>query len=101
MLKSSHYNTQSGGRRSTVPSMRPGLNRGMLLGIPAIMFGLPLCSWIAFLKIIHDGHGDFRHFYAAGWILRTGNRTRLYDYSVQKLVQDSRISPEHLALPFN
>lgn len=81
--------------------LNPQINKGLLLGVPAIMFGLPLYSWLAFITVIREGHGDFRAFYAAGWMARSWQTATLYDYATQKLIQDVRIGPEQIALPFN
>ena len=80
---------------------RTALGRSLLLSIPALMFGFPITTWFAFLKVIREGHGDFRMLYGAGWIVRMGESNRLYDYAFQKTIQDLRIGPEQIALPFN
>jgi hypothetical protein len=78
-----------------------GTQRGLLLGIPAIMLGLPLRSWFSFIQVVREGRGDFRCLYGAGWIVRAGQGSHLYDYVTQKLFQDAHISQHQLALPFN
>ena len=69
--------------------------------IAAILLGVQLASWIFFLPIALRGHADFRQLYAAGFMLRSGNRHNLYDFATQKSIQDSIVSPELNALPFN
>jgi hypothetical protein len=39
--------------------------------------------------------------YTAGYMVRTGHRHQLLDYEAQKHFQDSLVSPEAIALPFN
>lgn len=80
---------------------RLALTPALILGIPALMFGLSLPTWWAFMKVIREGHGDFRMLYSAGWIVRMGESSRLYDYGFQKFVQDTHIGVEQIALPFN
>src|ERR1700758_3100214 len=80
-------------------------NRPMLpvlaRSIAAILLGVQLASWIAFLPIALKGHADFRQLYTSGFMLWSGNRHNLYDFAIQKSIQDSVVSPELNALPFN
>jgi hypothetical protein len=80
-------------------------NRPMLQvlarSIAAILLGVQLASWIAFLPIALKGHADFRQLYTSGFMLQSGNRHNLYDFAIQKSIQDSLVSPELNALPFN
>lgn len=71
------------------------------MALPAIMLGLQITGWIFFLPGAMVGHCDFRHLYVAGYMVRTGHRTELYDYSREKQFQDALVSPESVALPFN
>lgn len=75
--------------------------KGLALGIPAILLGLQLAGWIAYVPVITHGHSDFRQLYAAGYMLRTGHARELYDYQTEKIFQDALVSPEEIALPFN
>ena len=70
-------------------------------GIAVILLGVQLATWTFFLPIALSGHADFRQLYAAGFMLRSGYRHNLYDYRVQKSIEDSIVSPESNALPFN
>src|SRR6266478_5526116 len=47
-----------------------------------------------------EGHADFRTFYCAGYLVRTGHAKQLYDYEVQKQIQSALVSPSDVALPF-
>jgi hypothetical protein len=73
--------------------------RGLMLGLTAILIGLPLMGWAFFLThMVPDGHTDFRVPYAAGYMLRTGQP--LYDYSAELEAQNRVVSREEIALPF-
>ncbi len=52
------------------------------------------------LRYALAGLADFRAFYAAGHILRTGQAANLYDYDLQHTVQNTRIGGRTAALPF-
>jgi hypothetical protein len=75
--------------------------KALAMAIPALMLGLQISGWIFFLPGAIHGHCDFRQLYAAGYMVRTGHRAELYDYSVEQRFQDSLASPEQIALPFN
>src|SRR5689334_18531354 len=73
--------------------------RALILGITAILIGLPLLGWPSFLLyVVPDGHADFRANYTAGYLLRTGQP--LYDYALEVGVQNQKVSHEEVALPF-
>jgi Glycosyltransferase family 87 len=73
--------------------------RALILGITAILIGLPLLGWASFLlHVVPDGHADFRANYTAGYLLRTGQP--LYDYALEVGVQNQKVSHEEVALPF-
>jgi hypothetical protein len=74
--------------------------RAGAMGIPAIMFGLFISGWIAFIPGAMAGHADFRQLYTAGYMIRAGMGHELYDYDVQKDFQDRLVSPEAIALPY-
>ena len=74
--------------------------RGLAMGIPAYLFGIHLWTWVIFLPGAMQGHADFRQLYAAGAMVRTGHSHQLYEYTSQKLFQDTLVSPEQIALPF-
>ena len=74
--------------------------RAGAMGIPAMMFGLFISGWIAFIPGAMAGHADFRQLYTAGYMIRAGMGHELYDYDVQKDFQDRLVSPESIALPY-
>ena len=75
--------------------------KALAMAIPALMLGFQVSGWIFFLPGAMQGHCDFRHLYAAGYMVRTGHRGQLYDYGVEQRFQDSLVSREAIALPFN
>jgi len=75
--------------------------RALALGIPAILLGIQLSGWIGFMPVIRDGHFDFRQLYTAGYMLRSGHAHELYYLPAEKVFQDTLISREQIALPFN
>jgi hypothetical protein len=90
-------------RRATeiaVPSGLPYYVSALALGIPAILLGLQITGWLFFIPAIFHGHADFRSFYNAGYMVRTGAARALYDYEVEKVYQNRLISQENLAMPF-
>src|SRR5216683_7943005 len=70
------------------------------LGIPAYLIGVHLWTWVFTLSIFLGGRADFRQLYAAGYMVRTGHASQLYDYDAQKYFQDALVSPAPIALPF-
>lgn len=75
--------------------------KALAMGIPAILLGLQLSGWIFIFPAIINGHSDFRQLYTSGYMVRTGHRYSLYDYAAQIGFQNSLVSPEQIALPFN
>jgi len=84
-----------------IQPVAPYYVKALAMGIPAILLGLQLSGWIFILPAIVNGHSDFRHLYAAAYMVRTGNRHSLYDYTEQIKFQNSLVGPEQIALPFN
>jgi hypothetical protein len=73
--------------------------RAVVLGVTAILIGLPLAGWFFFVShMARDGHADFRATYTAGYLLRTGQP--LYDYGTELQAQNQQISVEPIAMPF-
>ena len=46
------------------------------------------------------GHADFRQLYAAGYMVRTGHASELYDTRAQQQFQDALVGNDERALPF-
>src|ERR1700687_1084733 len=70
-----------------------------LLGLLPLLLVLQL-QWFIFFQGALRGHADFRQLYAAGYMVRTGHASDLYNYAAQKNFQDTLVSREKLALPF-
>ena len=72
----------------------------ILLGILPIIFCIQFLAWLTFLPKALRGHADFRQLYVAGYMVRTGHRTQLYDYAAQTYFQNTLVSNDERALPF-
>ena len=72
----------------------------ILLGILPIVFCMQFLAWLTFLPKALRGHADFRQLYVAGYMVRTGHRTQLYDYAAQAYFQNTLVSNDERALPF-
>jgi hypothetical protein len=83
------------------PSGRRRTNylRDLLLCTPLLIF-IQFLAWVAFLPGALRGHADFRQLYAAGYLVRTGHSHQLYDYGLQRQIQDLLVSNDERALPF-
>ena len=71
-----------------------------LLGVLPIIFCIQLLGWLTFFPNALRGHADFRQLYVAGYMVRTGHRTQLYDYAEQTYLQNMLVSNDELAVPF-
>ena len=76
------------------------MSKDLLSGFPRSFSVLQITGWLFFIPAIFDGHADFRSFYNAGYMVRTGEARALYDYETEKVYQDRLISREDLAMPF-
>jgi len=72
----------------------------ILLGILPIIFCMQFLALLTFLPKALRGHADFRQLYVAGYMVRTGHRTQLYDYAAQTYFQNTLVSNDERALPF-
>jgi hypothetical protein len=75
--------------------------RALALGLPAYLLAIQMWTWILFVptSLAKAGY-DFRQFYVAGLMLRTGHGQQLYDYDVEKDFQDQLMSRTQLVMPF-
>jgi len=71
------------------------------LGLSPILIGLQIIVVVVFIPLAMRGGTDFRQLYTAGYMVRAGYSSRLYDYNVQKDLQNKLVSPAQIALPFN
>ncbi len=94
-------NTQS--VNASVRIELPAFAKASAMGLPAIMIGLQLSAWIGFFLLPSAilGRADFRHLYTAGYMVRSGQASKLYDYETEKALQSRLVSPGTIALPFN
>ena len=72
----------------------------VILGLLPLVLGMQLLVWIVYLPVALRGNADFRNCYTAGVILRSGQGLRLYDYELQKSIQDRLIAPSSNVLPY-
>jgi hypothetical protein len=61
---------------------------------------LQVATCLNFRSPIRGGSIDFRSYYAAGYMVRTGDAAHLYNYSTEERVQDATVTPAPIALPF-
>ena len=60
---------------------------------------LELIICFGFRSSIRAGAIDFRLYYTAGHMLRTGNAAHLYDYATETRLQNALVAPQPIALP--
>ena len=75
--------------------------RGLSLGVPAYLIGVHLWTWVFMLPTFLGGRADFRQLYTAGFMVRSGYASQLYDYDSQHRFQNALVNPADIALPFN
>ncbi len=75
--------------------------RGLALGVPAYLIGVHLWTWVFMLPTFLGGRADFRQLYTAGFMVRSGYASQLYDYDSQHRFQNALVSSADIALPFN
>jgi hypothetical protein len=63
-----------------------------------LIFQLSIC--LGFRSSIRSGAIDFRLYYTAGYMVRTGQSRLLYDYPTEQRLQNALIAPAPIALPF-
>jgi hypothetical protein len=66
--------------------------------IYVLIFQVALCVWGVPPAL--EGRADFKAFYSAGYIVRTGRGGELYDYAVQQRTQQTSVSSSGVTLPF-
>lgn len=79
-------------RKTIYPFVAASAALGLLIVLTSLYIGLPIGI---------SGRADFRCLYAAGYLVRTGYATHLFDYDAQRSVENARVSVEDVALPFN
>ena len=72
----------------------------LLLGILPLLVAVQLLGWLSFFPSALRGHADFRQLYAAGYMVRTGHASELYDARAQQQFQNALVGSDERALPF-
>jgi len=67
------------------------------LVILSIQFAFVL---VLYLPVIRAGHADFRNRYAAGYMVRTGRGSEIYNAGAEETFQNELVSPQSVMLPF-
>ena len=81
-------------------SEAPYYVRGLALGLLAFLIGIHLWTWVFMLPTFVGGRADFRQLYAAGYMVRTGHASELYNYESQLHFQNQVVSHGDVPLPF-
>ncbi len=68
------------------------------LYLPALLV-LELIICLGFRSSIRAGAIDFRLYYTAGHMLRTGDAANLYDFATETRLQNALVAPQPIALP--
>src|SRR5260370_32032192 len=79
----------------------PHYVKSLSLAIPAVLLGFQISGWVFAILAVQQGRTDFRSQYTAGYMVRSGNAHRLYDYSSQLVFQNRLTTARDLALPFD
>lgn len=79
----------------------PHYVRSLAMAIPAVFLGFQISGWVFAIRALQEGRVDFRAQYTAGYLVRSGNAHRLYDYASQLLLQNDLISPRSVTMPFD
>lgn len=64
------------------------------------LLALQVFTCLGFRSSILSGSIDFRSYYTAGYMLRTGQDSLLYNYPTEEHLQDTLVAPAPAALPF-
>jgi hypothetical protein len=80
--------------------MKATKSRPFLFAAFTLLFVLQVTGCFLAVPYALRGHADFRSFYAAGYAVRTGHGRELYDYELQKRLQNELVSPSDVALLF-
>src|ERR1700681_1919101 len=67
----------------------------------ALCLLIVLASLFVGIRIGISGRADFRCLYAAGYLVRSGDASHLFDYDAQRSIENAHVSVEDVALPFN
>ena len=81
-------------------SAHPRTLRPFLFAALAYLLVVQVALCVMSARLALGGQADFRTFYCSGYLVRTGHARRIYDYEVQKQVQNALVTPSDVALPF-
>jgi glycosyl transferase family 87 len=76
------------------------MKRTLLAAAIALSIGVQIPAWISMLPDALAGTSDFRALYAAGYMVRSGHASQIYDYDTTMRFQNQVVSPEPSAFPF-
>lgn len=85
---------------SGAPREAPYYTQALSLGLTAFLTGIHLWTWVLYLPLFLGGRADFRPLYTAGYLVRTGHATQIYDYATQHRYQDLLVGRADIAMPF-
>jgi Glycosyltransferase family 87 len=90
------------GQVARVPAWDPPhYVKSLSLAIPAVLLGFQISGWAFAMLALQQGRTDFRSQYTAGYMMRSGNAHRIYDYSAQLFFQNRLVVARDMALPFD
>jgi hypothetical protein len=72
----------------------------LALALPAVLVGVELPSFLLLGTRALSLQSDFRVLYTPGYMLRTRQRTDIYDFSAIRRNQDVRVAPDNGAVPY-
>jgi hypothetical protein len=75
--------------------------RPIVMALAFLMLFVSMCGILLVLPQARSGHVDFRSFYTAGYMVRTGHSTEIYDRAAMQKFQNILVSPADGDLPFN
>jgi dolichol-phosphate mannosyltransferase len=73
----------------------------LILGLLPLVLGVQLIIWCAYLPTALRGDADFRSMYTAGVLVESGRAHQLYNYVLQKRIEDQTISKRPALLPYD
>jgi hypothetical protein len=72
----------------------------LAMAIPAMLIGVEIPSWFSLRSQTLALQSDLRVFYTPGYMLRTGQRKDLYNFSAIRRNQDAQVAADKAAVPF-
>jgi len=85
-----------GSRQAFFANLRP-----IVIAVMSLLFLLSAAGFFLMIPMALKGHVDFRSFYTAGYMVRTGHGAEIYDYEQTRKFQNELVGPAKDALPFN